>query len=309
MRNSLSPLGTRENQPTGHLDTSIQMERCKHSSKADPANSYVRSLKVSTTSTYARIEFFRAWVQRLAYLHAILMDAKDLGDVFRLLEDRLVDPRHQRQFKTSFQALTASMEVSESQSLSAKAALIRTRKHLQEMVMGWSAWWQNSVTSTYDGTACVRATVQPRVRSSGHLDVTVHQCRRDSIECCIDKFFVRYQDQFSAVVTEISRISESSKSLKEAAVEVAKAMNDPQHLCDDRVCRNIGDLIIAIDSGSVQLLVANNHRDWAPISRALQKNLVNPCRGGEATHSPSSAPEKALAEIHTISAPTARADA
>lgn len=261
-----------------HLDTSIQMERCKSSPEASRVREYLKLFKVTTSSSYARIEFLRAWIQRLVFLHGVLTDVSNLGEAMKLLESRLKNQQHLRQYKTRLQALFAVMETTKSSDLESRAALVRVRKNLQERIIGWNYWWQHSITHGYDGTKCARATIRPKVRSNGDIDAAIPQCRRTSIHCCIDQFVTRNKSHLDSIANAVKSDSASSSGLKKIAETIQSCVNDPQMACDDRICRRLGDAIIAIDSGGQATLAANNDTEWILLASVLGRKLDNPVR-------------------------------
>ena len=53
---------------TVHIDTSIQIERCKEPKKAKVAEKILKDFRFKSTSSYAKFEFKRAWLRDFAFL-------------------------------------------------------------------------------------------------------------------------------------------------------------------------------------------------------------------------------------------------
>ncbi|HSV99125.1 MAG TPA: hypothetical protein VLI39_03070 [Sedimentisphaerales bacterium] len=96
-----------------HLDTSLQIERCKAERKARPVVAALKRFGFLSTSSYAKLEFKRAWLQRLAYLYSLSGEVGTVGELAGVLADRLGShPMHRRQLSTCLQAIEAFLKPS-----------------------------------------------------------------------------------------------------------------------------------------------------------------------------------------------------
>ena len=262
-----------------HLDTSLQIERCKTGRKAEPVLSFLRDFRFVSTSSYARLEFKRAWLQRLAYLYSLSGQVKTIGEVSGVLADKLGShPLHRRQLSTCLQAIEAFL-LPTNDRISETAQLTRMRAHLRGAVLNAFSWWEASVTHEYNGTNCVRASERPRVSGGGKLDVSIPKCRRNAIRCRIHSFLQDNRVHLRAIKAEIDRLgSNASDELIKAGAVLDAFEDDPEKVCQDDVCVKLGDILVAIDGIDIGSFAANNDKEWIPLARALQKHLLDPLR-------------------------------
>jgi hypothetical protein len=268
---------------TVHIDTSLQIERCKAWKKAQVVEKKLKEFGFKSTSSYAKLEFKRAWIQRLSYLYFASQNVNRLDELIDYINDRLgSNSRHRRRLSTCLQAIVSFLSKM-NESLSPSAQLIRLRSHIKNAILGAYTWWESSVTHEYNGTNCTRATEQPRQLSSGKIDVSIPRCRRDNVKCTIHRFFDKNTTKFEAIKSAIAvRGDDASKELQEAKKIIEKAKSDPEHLCDDRNCSKLSDALIAIDGLDMDYFAANNDKEWLLLSEVLGKPLINPIREANA---------------------------
>jgi hypothetical protein len=144
----------------------------------------------------------------------------------------------------------------------------------QEIFSIWR-WFNKSVDFLADGTGCVRSTEPPSLKR-GHLEVTLQNCRRDRIRCRIHKFFEENRSLFQAMIGEIQSLEEKDRSKELRTLEqiTASASADSKVLCDDRVCRKVGDALIGIDSKGFPELISSNSKEFRVICNAVGNALV-----------------------------------
>jgi hypothetical protein len=262
-----------------HLDTSLQIERCKAGRKAKPIVSFLRDFRFVSTSSYAKLEFKRAWLQRLAYLYSLSGQVKTIGELSGVLADKLGShPLHRRQLSTCLQAIEAFL-LPTNDKISEAVQLTRMRAHLRVAVLNAYSWWEASVTHEYNGTNCIRASERPRISGGGKLDVSIPKCRRNAIRCRIHSFLQDNREHLRAIKAEIDRLgSNASDELKGARAVLDIFEDDAEKMCQDDICVKLGDILVAIDGINIESFAANNDKEWVPLARALQKHLLNPLR-------------------------------
>ena len=174
---------------TVHIDTSLQIERCKAPQKAHVVERALEPYRFKSTSTYAKLEFKRAWLRRLAYIYLACSDVTRVDELLDYVNDKLSShPGHARRLTTCIQAIASYLSKIRGQ-LTTEAQLIRFRSHVRKGIMGAYAWWDSSITHQYHGTECKRALEEPRQLPNGKIDVSIPRCRREKICCGIQKFF------------------------------------------------------------------------------------------------------------------------
>lgn len=262
---------------TVHIDTSLQIERCKAAKKANVVEDALSQFGFKSSSTYAKLEFKRAWLQRLSYLYYASQNVNGLDELIGYINDQLsAHPLHRRRLSTCLQAVESFLSKIK-EDLSPGAQLIRLQTHMRNAILGAYTWWDSSITHEYDGTKCVRAAEQPRQLAGGKVDVSIPQCRGSEIGCAIHQFFEKNREHFAAIKLAVAALGgRASKELQEAKQIIEYAEKDPNRLCDDRNCVKLGDTLIAIDGLAMDCFAANNDKEWVLLSEVLAKPLVNP---------------------------------
>lgn len=264
---------------TVHIDTSLQIERCKAPKKAQIVEQSLKVFPFKSTSSYAKLEFKRAWLQRLLYLYSASQKVNRVDELIGYVNDRLGSHAgHRRRLNTCFQAIESFLSKI-NESLSPTAQLIRLRSHIEIAIIGAYVWWDLSVTHEYTGTGCVRASERPEQLAGGKIDVSIPHCKVNDIKCIIHQFFEKNKNRFIAIKVAIETLGDNaSKELREAKKIIEDAEKNAKCLCDDRVCLKLGDTLIAVDGLDMDCFAANNDKEWILLSRALGKSLVNPVR-------------------------------
>ena len=66
---------------TIHIDTSIQIERCKARRKAKIVEEQLKDYSFTSTSSYAKFEFKCAWLKDLGYLYAVSLEVNRVEEL------------------------------------------------------------------------------------------------------------------------------------------------------------------------------------------------------------------------------------
>lgn len=253
------------------LDTTAQFNR--HSVEIEPREEIEHLLslaRITASSTYARLEFKMSFIQDLVYLHGKLRQFQS----FRLLYSHLaklppVQGRKLRRVMTHLARFWQDIASTDADRIDAILLSI------EKMAPSIWRWFTESVDHLADGTGCVRSTEPPRLHR-GHLEVTLKRCRPDRIRCRIHKFFDENRGLFQGMIHEVRSLTEEEKSKELKALEqiASMAVQDSTVLCDDRMCRRIGDALIGVDSKTFPALVSSNSKEFAVICKAVGNTLV-----------------------------------
>jgi len=265
---------------TVHIDTSIQIERCKGPKKAERVEESLRVFRFKSTSSYAKFEFKRAWLRDLAYLYHASETVTRLDEIIGYVNNRLdANPQARRRVSRCLEAIQSFLSRVPGDT-SYDAALSRMQSHLRQAILGAYTWWDSSVTHEFKGTGCARAEEQPKL-SGGKLDVAIPRCSRGEIKCAVHEFFAIHRESFTAIRSAIeNRGTQASKELQKAIRIIDSAEKDSECLCDGSNCSGLGDILIAIGGLDMDCFAANNNADWTMLSEVLHKQLLNPVRGG-----------------------------
>ena len=253
------------------LDTSAQFNR--HSLDAESKREIAELLgtaRITGTSTYARLEFKMSFLQDLAYLHGKLRQFQAFDRVFAHLA-RLPEP-YSRKLRRALTHLARFWQNISGGDAERIDAILHS---IEQQALSLWRWFDASVDYIADGTGCVRSAEPPRL-VRGYLEVTMKNCRPERIRCRIHKFFGENRVRFDAIVREISLLPAGDKSNELNRLEqiTTRAVNDPTMLCDDRVCRKIGDALIGMDGMAFPAIVSSNSREFKTICKALGKELI-----------------------------------
>jgi len=262
-------------------DTSLLIEQQKLSKYARPVRDALSAYEFKGASSYSRLEFKRAWLQKLNYIHGVCRESatRSVGDVLDWISAKLTGhPKQKRRLQTCLDAITRFLEL-DGKAISGAAQLARLRAFCKASILTASEALGRMVTGEFRGTQCVRAEELPRELSDGSLDVAIPKCRRKKIRCAIHEFFASREATFAAIADRIDAEEDPSDQLKAISKAVRSAQKDPAHLCDSDNCGKLADAIIAVDGRDMAEFAANNDREWVTIASAMRKALVNPVKG------------------------------
>jgi hypothetical protein len=253
------------------LDTSAQFNRQSLDSDVRrQIEELVAAARITASSTYGKLEFKLSFLQDLAYLHGKLRQLGSIPAVLGALS-RLPAPYQDRKLRRALVHLARFYkDVPGGDAATVDAILL----YIETTALTFWDWYGESVDYLTDGTGCVRSKEGPRfVR--GHLDVTHKACRPTDIRCRIHRFFNENKPSFDRIATEIDALPDGTKTRELTVTReiIGKAAADPTALCDDRVCRKLGDAIIGVDGKGFPAIASSNLREFTIICKALERTL------------------------------------
>ncbi len=259
------------------IDTSLLVELQKKPRYSLPVKDALSGFRFKGVSSFSKLEFKRAWLQRLALLHKYCRDpgVTRIAEVLDRIEKCLSHPMQKRRVHTMLQALNAFLDL-EPDKISQKAQLIRARQHFKHAVLAGQYALEEIATAVLRGTACVRAEEPARELADGSLDVTISRCKPSHIRCAIHEFFDGHREAFRAIADGVDGATMPSNELQGIRDGIRRAQENSTHLCDDRNCKAIGDAIIAVDGKNMDVYAANNDREWQLLAQVLGKRILNP---------------------------------
>ena len=259
------------------VDTSLLIEQQKRRQLAQPVQDALSHYRFKGASSYSKLEFKRAWVQRLAYIHGISRrpGVASVADVFGAINKLLSNSWQRRRVQTCVEVILGFFE-SSGESLSGYAQLALLRAHCKAAALTSFGTLCSTVTGEFKGTGCVRAEQPPRENVDGTLDVTIRRCSRNEIHCTVHKFFESNQAFFLSVADYADQVEDASSELRNMSNHIRKAKVDSTHLCDDKHCSKLADALIAVDGKDMDVFAANNDKEWKPLASLMDKPLLNP---------------------------------
>jgi len=266
------------------IDTSLQIERCKSQNKAVVVERSLRRFGFKSTSSYAKLEFKRAWLRDLAYIYRESECVNRPEELVGRINDKLNrHPANRRRVSRCLQGIEKFLGEVPGH-IPYEVALTRFRAHLRVAILGAYTWWDSSVSHEFDGIDCARARTKPLNRH-GRIDVSCPRCAPNKVECGLQRFFEEKKRYFLLVSSAIGSRPDASDELKAAKDVIDKACSTPSVLCDDKNCAKLGDILIALDGLQMDCLAANNDKEWRLLAEILRKPLLNPVRDArEAAH-------------------------
>ena len=262
------------------VDTSLLIEQQKRSHYAHPVREALAPYRFRGASSYSKLEFKRAWLQRLAWIHSRCRQpgVEKVLDVQDAINHLLVHSAQIRRVQTCMDAIYRFLEA-DGKSLSGRAQLARLRAHCKSAVLTGAEAIQQLVTGEFRGTRCVRAEEPPTEKPDGSLDVSIRRCTREDVRCAVDKFFEANKPLFMSIAAFVGGCEKPFDELLHMREHILIADGEPQHLCDSGHCAKLADALIAVDGKDMDEFAANNDREWVPIATAMKKPLVNPVKG------------------------------
>lgn len=264
---------------TVQIDTSLIIEQQKSEAEAAPVRDALSGYVFRASSTYARKEFKRAWLQDLALLNKLARESADIGELLRKVETSVGLPVARRRRSRCVSAISAFLSANSAASgdLPLNVLMARFCAHVREAVLGGYLAFERCVTHLHDGTGCVRSAERPSLAPDGSLDVRVRQCKRTSVRCVVHQFFTARRRAFETIEEHITKLGDAaSPELQKTARTIRTAAIDPQHLCASENCSAMSDALIAVDGLAMDVFAANNPREWTALAAALGKPLINP---------------------------------
>jgi hypothetical protein len=268
--------------PTVLVDTTLQIEQQKITPRPQAVRDILSQFRFRAGSTYSRFEAKNSWIKRLAYIHAESRQVESIPQLLDRITRKLGShPQNHRKLTTAIEAISACSGKLNG-GLSERAAMERFRYFVVDAVLSLNTWWDRSVHHEFDGTQCERARERPTfdVRTES-IEAGVPRCVPSRIHCGIHTFSIDKSAHFQKIIDAVNQGThgaEYSPELKAAAIILEKAKIDPTYLCNDQVCRKLGDCLIAVDGIEMSHFASTNAREWEPLSGIFEKQLVVPSK-------------------------------
>jgi len=89
----------------------------------------------------------------------------------------------------------------------------------------------------------------------------------------------QHRSFFRSLASFVGECKDCSTELSSMRDHIRRAEENPAHLCNDRHCCKLADMLIAVDGRNMDEFAANNDGEWRPIAKILGKPLINPVKG------------------------------
>lgn len=263
------------------VDTSLLIEQLKRPKLAAPVKQALSGFRVQATSSYAKLQFKRAWIQRLcfAYNECIREDVTSIADLLARFAKLIQNPFQKRRAQTCIEFVSKFLDLDKSIQVSDRARLQRMASFLKNSALSATQAFEELCAIEFKGTGCVRAEIRPTVAKNNELLIRIPKCSPRKIECRVHNFFDENTSEFSEIASRIDGAPNPSDELQEFKTLIESSKYDSKCLCDSRNCGALGDAIIAVDGKATDTFAANNDREWRLLATALKKDLLNPVTG------------------------------
>jgi hypothetical protein len=262
------------------VDTSLLIEQEKGDRYAVPVNIALAKFPFKGASSYSKLEFKRAWLQRFAYLHEVSKrrDIASIVDIFHHMTCTLAGHPYQlRRLQTCLTMLVNFLDLNNGQ-ISSRAQLARLRAHCRRCALDGTAALTLLVTHFFTGTRCTRAEEPVKQLPDGTLDASIPRCKAKETNCRIHEFFLEQQSLFIKIADYIDTLPSASPELERMRESIRAALKSAEILCSSPACSRIADAIIAVDGIKMEVYAANNDAEWQCLSTSLGKPLLNPVK-------------------------------
>lgn len=259
----------------GHVDTTALFDLQKVSRYREATRDTLSRFDFLTVSSFSRRAFKKSWLQRHTTILGLSrkQTVKTINDLFVEIDHTFRSKFSGRDRDTCRQIMNSLIEATPRLMLDSASSLKRVQRRLNERVRQLASDYDALEMTRLDGTACVRANEELYSElPNGDVAVHVKECSVQDIRCEVHEFFRAESGHMAAVHSALIQ----SNPKHDLGPDLAAAMQDPISLCDGKRCVKLEDVLIAVDGKQSTHFVANNERDWGPISSALNKELINP---------------------------------
>jgi hypothetical protein len=263
------------------LETTIQIDRfCSDTDKKKKIDKQIARFSRTLSSTYAKMEFKRRYIQDLVYLYnEALLGAKTFADVLARI-DKLRSDYHKRKIKriiTSFYGFFLDKGDEEVFGPLGKVTLEKAVIYFKSLIE--NAWedFDSDIDEILNGTGCYNAKTGP-TRTGEKFDNRSNICKKGDIKCKIVEFFIRNRESFIKIYKKLSQLNCLDDEQQKVKNILEKAIEYPEIMADRKNCWNCGDAIIAVESPSDAVLFTTNIKHFEPICSEIKKKCLTPLR-------------------------------
>lgn len=133
----------------------------------------------------------------------------------------------------------------------------------------------NSVDRIERQFNCTRATEEPQ-DNNGEWTATIPKCRRNNANCKIKKFLINFLSEIKILSSELEKLSPEKKTKElEKIHKISKQLIEHDKFSwEGSTCRQIGDLLIALESKTGIGLLSSNYKEHSILSKSLDYNFI-----------------------------------
>ncbi|MBI4632266.1 MAG: hypothetical protein HY742_00010 [Deltaproteobacteria bacterium] len=128
----------------------------------------------------------------------------------------------------------------------------------------------NSIDRIYDDFNCSRATEYPD-DDGEKWNVAIPSCNKDNTTCKITEFMGSFHTNLKMLVDELNNLNPSLMTKELYRIrKVAEQTINNQFPWEGKTCRQVGDLLIGLQSKVGQKLISSNYKEHSQICVPLE---------------------------------------
>ncbi len=242
------------------LDTTVLLAPFKGGLLGCRAEETIAPFGFKGTSTYALLEFGRVLLKEVKYFVNQLRSGATLQELSYHVNNRLPRQFHSKRIMWFFNLIMQNFGHPEAEE--------RTRLRLEEMLINGTDAVRRKYDHVADGIGCHWADQKG--------DWTPpKKCSRKSVHCGIVNFFQDNKDGFLAIRDACRAAStDPTGQLGRSADLIDRAAVTPSYLRDEKVCRQLGDALIAVQSRKYRAFFTQNFNDSRVLCPVMRQLLI-----------------------------------
>jgi hypothetical protein len=241
--------------PEIFLDTSAFLARLKGRSLKSKVDGAVALFTVIATCDYVLLEYGRVFLKEVKYFVNQLRDGTSLPDLCYHVNNNLPAKFHSKKITWLFNLMMNSYEPAEAEE--------RTRLRLEEILVNGTDALRRYCDYVADEIGCPWASQRDDWRPPGRC------------HCRIVDFFTSRRPLFLQIRDAcLAAPEDPTGQLRTFAQVIEEADGHPEILCDHRKCRQLADVLIAVESRSYRAFLTQNFHDSRVLCRVMGQLLV-----------------------------------
>lgn len=214
--------------------------------------------KVKHTSTYVKMELNRTFLLDAVFLHDLLMEERNLNNVYRRLTEFPVTPRRR------IRCLELLSRISGKLRFDVNIAIAR----LENLLTEFDVIFLDDISVIVSGTECPLSYAVKSVESAYEVASSM-TCRRDAPPCRIVDYLLENKQQLKNLHTNVAQ----DKEFAGICSLLTRWFEEPL-VAKGRNCMILGDIIICLDSPKKCSIVSTNVKHFELICKSLGKDFI-----------------------------------
>ena len=240
------------------LDTTIVCLRQMGSEKQKEELKTIIGNKDKHTSTYVKMELNRTFLLDAVLLHDLLMEERNLKNVYIRLTKFPVTPRRRTRCLELLSRISGKLR------FDVNIAVAR----LENLLIEFDVTFLDDISVIVSGTECPLAYAVESIESAYEVASSM-TCRRDSPPCRIVEYLLENKQQLKNLHTNVVQDKEFAGIRK----LLARWFGDPL-VAKGKNCMILGDIVICLDSPEKCSVASTNVKHFGPICKSLRKDFI-----------------------------------